>query len=86
MTSISVVVEESQQQLWQSKRKKGDDISSLGHSAAGLKNNERQVFKLVQVPALPSPPREFNLPCHLMDEEMPLLGEMEPDRQTLVKL
>ena len=29
---------------------------------------------------------EFNLPSHLMDKEMPLLGEMEQDRQTLVTL
>ena len=29
---------------------------------------------------------ELNLLRHLMDEEMPLLGEMEPDHQTLATL
>ena len=44
-------------------KEKGGDISSLGHSAAGFTNNERQVFQMVQVPALPPPPRGVQPPA-----------------------
>ena len=41
----------------------GDDIRSLGHSAAGFTNNERQVIQLVQVPALLPPPMGVQPPA-----------------------